>query len=84
MYECKQDVEGSKDKKELVNSFYFSGLYPGKDGNDKLWNNVQDYINKAYDTEYLKRVFISGDGASWIKVVLIYWIRLYSARINFI
>lgn len=54
VYECKQDVEGSKDKKELVNSFYFSGLYPGKDGNDKLWNNVQDYINKAYDTEYLK------------------------------
>ena len=67
VYECKQDVEGSKDKKKLVNSFYFSGLYPGKDGNDKLWNNVQDYINKAYDTEYLKKVFISGDGASWIK-----------------
>lgn len=67
VYECKQDVEGSKDKKELVNSFYFSGLYPDKEGNNKLWNNVQDYINKAYDTEYLKRVFISGDGASWIK-----------------
>lgn len=67
VYESKQDVEGSKDKKELVNSFYFSGLYPGKEGNVKLWKNVQDYINATYDTESLKRVFISGDGAPWIK-----------------
>lgn len=67
VYECKQGVEGSKDKKELVNSFYFSGLYPGKEGNEKLWRTVQEYISKAYDTDSLKRVFISGDGAGWIK-----------------
>jgi len=67
VYEGKQDVHGSKDKKELVNSFYFSGLYPGKEGNEKLWGNVQDYINKSYDADCLKRVFISGDGAGWIK-----------------
>ena len=67
VYEDKQNVEGSKDKRELVNSFYFSGLYPGKEGNDKLWNNVQDYINATYDTDLLKRIFISGDGAPWIK-----------------
>ena len=67
VYEYKQDVKGSKDKRELVNSFYFSGLYPGKEGNDRLWKNVQDYINATYDTESLKRVFISGDGAPWIK-----------------
>ena len=67
VYENKQDVKGSKDKKELVNKFYFSGLYPGSDGNEKLWKNVQNYIDKTYDTESLKRVFISGDGAPWIK-----------------
>lgn len=67
VYESKQDIEGSKDKKELVNTFYFSGLYPGKEGNEKLWKNVQDYINATYDTDSLKRVFISGDGAPWIK-----------------
>lgn len=67
VYECKKDMKGSADKKELVNSFYFGGLYPGQEGNEKLWSNVQDYINKTYDTEYLKRIFISGDGAAWIK-----------------
>lgn len=67
VYESKQDVAGNKNKKELVNSFYFSGLYPEKSGNEKLWGNVQDYINKNYDTENLKRIFVSGDGAPWIK-----------------
>nr|WP_073962276.1 UPF0236 family protein [Mediterraneibacter gnavus] len=67
VYEWKQDVSGCADRKELVNRFYFSGLYPGKEGNDKLWSNVQNYVNKTYDTEYLKRIFISGDGTAWIK-----------------
>jgi hypothetical protein len=67
VYECKQDVAGCVARKELINSFYFGGLYPGKDGNKKLWKNVQEYIDKTYDTENLKRIFISGDGAAWIK-----------------
>lgn len=67
VYECKQEVDGSVSVKELVNKFYFSGLYPGKDGNEKLWNNVQEYIDKTYDEDALKRVFVSGDGAAWIK-----------------
>jgi peroxiredoxin len=67
VYECKQDVVGSNTRKELINSFYFGGLYQGKDGNEKLWKNVQEYIDKTYDTENLKRIFVSGDGATWIK-----------------
>ena len=67
IYEHKKDVPGYAERKELVNSFYFSGLYPEKEGNKKLWNNVREYIDKTYDTDYLKRIFISGDGAPWIK-----------------
>lgn len=67
IYEGRQDTAGYSDRKELVNSFYFSGLYPGKEGNEKLWKNVQEYIDKHYDKECLKRVFVSGDGAQWIK-----------------
>ena len=67
VYECKREVKGSVARKELVNKFYFSGLYPGRDGNEKLWKNVQDYIDKTYDADVLKRVFVSGDGAGWIK-----------------
>ena len=67
VYEYKRDVPGHKSRKELVNKFYFSGLYPGKEGNEKLWGKVSDYINKTYDVSKIKRVFISGDGALWIK-----------------
>ena len=58
---------GCKGRKELKNSFYFAGLYPGKEGNACLWTKVSDYIEKTYDKETLKKVFISGDGAQWIK-----------------
>lgn len=67
VYEFKQDSEECSARRELVNSFYFGGLYPGKDGNERLWRNVQEYIDKTYDRDQLKRVFISGDGAPWIK-----------------
>jgi hypothetical protein len=67
VYEAKQGVAGCATKKELINSFYFGGLYQGKEGNEKLWENVQEYIYKTYDIENLKRIFISGDGATWIK-----------------
>ncbi len=58
---------GCKGRKELKNSFYFAGLYPGKEGNACLWAKVSDYIEKTYDKENVKKVFISGDGARWIK-----------------
>lgn len=67
VYECKQDVLGSSSRKELVNKFYFGGLYPGREETEKLWKNVQDYIDTTYDADTLKRVFVSGDGAAWIK-----------------
>lgn len=38
---------GCKGRKELKNSFYFAGLYPGKEGNACLWTKVSDYIEKA-------------------------------------
>ena len=67
IYEDKQDSKGYKDRKELVNRHYFSGVYPGREGTEKLWNEVESYIEKNYDPDSVKRVFISGDGASWIK-----------------
>lgn len=67
IYEAKRNVEGYNNRKELVNTRYFSGVYAGKDGNERLWRNVGDYIRARYDTDKIKRVFISGDGAAWIK-----------------
>lgn len=50
---------------ELRNKKHFGGIYTKKI--DDLWEEVLTYIENTYDTEYLKRVYISGDGASWIK-----------------
>ncbi|MBQ6024608.1 MAG: ISLre2 family transposase [Lachnospiraceae bacterium] len=66
IYEYKKDSRVAG-RKELVGRYYFSGLYPGTEGNSKLWTRVQTFISRNYDDEALKRVFISGDGAAWIK-----------------
>ena len=53
---------------ELKNKKHFGGIYAKKI--DDLWEEVMTYIENNYDTEYLERVYISGDGASWIKTGL--------------
>ena len=66
LYEMKKDCPDVTNRKELVGAFYFSGVYYGDD-TKKLWNRVRRYIDEHYDTDKLKRVYISGDCASWIK-----------------
>ncbi len=53
---------------ELKNKKHFGGIYRKKI--DDLWEEVMTYIENNYDTEYLERVYISGDGANWIKTGL--------------
>lgn len=50
----------------LVNPHYFSGLYEGKEGNDKLWDEVWNYLDRTYDIEKVKKVYLSADGGAWI------------------
>lgn len=57
----------SKGKRvELKNKRHFGGLY--KNRIHDLWDEISIYIEETYDLEYLKRVFIQGDGATWIKI----------------
>lgn len=53
---------------ELKNKKHFGGIYTKKI--DDLWEEVMTYIENNYDTENLERVYISGDGANWIKTGL--------------
>lgn len=46
-------------------------VFASKDEN--IINQSLDYINKVYDVSKIKRVFIMGDGASWIKVLPQYY-----------
>lgn len=72
IYEYKQDHPKIKGRKELVNIYYFSGLYEGSSGVQKFWEEVQKFIERNYDQEELKRVFISGDGGNWIRSATAY------------
>ena len=51
----------------LINPHYHGGLYDGTEGNRRLWEEVRDYIEEHYDTDYLEKVFITSDGGTWIK-----------------
>lgn len=53
---------------ELKNKKHLGGIYSKKI--DDLWEEVMTYIENNYDTEYLEKVYISGDGANWIKTGL--------------
>jgi hypothetical protein len=50
---------------ELKNKRHFGGIYTKKI--DDLWEEVMTYIENSYDTDYLERIYLSGDGANWIK-----------------
>lgn len=32
----------------------------------RLWQSVDGYISKTYDTDYLEKIYIHGDGGKWI------------------
>lgn len=51
-------------KKSLANKHYFGGIHMP---NDTLTDNIVDYIQKSYDLSKVKYIFVSGDGARWIK-----------------
>ena len=62
-----EGIEGSGKRRELTGTKYFGGMYEGSEGVEELWREVWDYIEASYDTEALKKIFINGDGAGWIR-----------------
>lgn len=52
-------------RRSLVNPRYLTS--PLEESPDKLWEKVSDFIGKQYDAQALERIFLSGDGAAWIR-----------------
>ncbi len=65
LYESKKKI--GKNKRELVNTFYQSGIYEGPEKNKRFWEQMEEYIEKTYDMDYLKTVYVIGDGGGWIR-----------------
>lgn len=56
----------TKGRNGLINVKYFAGIRDGKEI-EKLWMQVWSYIKDVYDEDSIKHIFVSGDGARWIK-----------------
>ncbi len=59
--------EGAKRKGkrcELQNVHYFASTSTDA---ESLWTEVLDYIERTYALDQIKRIYIAGDGAGWIK-----------------
>lgn len=53
-------------RRHLIRPHYFGGIYAGDD-NQKLWNEVFQYICDTYEIESIKKIFLGADGGAWIK-----------------
>lgn len=60
------DADG-EGRPKLRNARYFGGVYEGQEGINKLWTEVLDYLDEAYDMDAVEKIYINGDGAAWIR-----------------
>jgi hypothetical protein len=67
VYEGIRSVSPKSKRHELYGKHYFGGVYSNS---EKLWDEVSEYIDNNYDINILEKIYISGDGASWIKTGL--------------
>jgi hypothetical protein len=54
----------SKGRQKLQNPRYIVGV---TESSEELWLKVADYLEAAYDSKAIRKVFISGDGHGWIR-----------------
>ena len=55
----------TKGNRHILRNVHYIGCL-GKNS-EELWIEVAEYIDKKYDVKNIERVYIGGDGASWIK-----------------
>lgn len=69
IYEGKEKDNFKGKRSHLINPYYISGIYAGSKGNIDLSKEILDYINDNYDVSKIKKIYVQGDGARWIKEV---------------
>ena len=58
--------ERKRGRRELVNCHYFCGTGSGQ-SNEEFWEAVCRYLDRNYDLEKVKKIYLNADGGSWIK-----------------
>jgi hypothetical protein len=60
----KDSPKGGRNR--LINAHYFAGGYPGAE-NNVLAEEIYEYLDRTYDLEKVKKIYLSADGGGWIK-----------------
>ena len=53
-------------RNRLTNPHYFAGGYPGPE-NKVLAEEIYEYLDRTYELEKVKKIYLSADGGGWIK-----------------
>ena len=60
-------VKTCKNRYKLTNKHTICGTYLKSGGNRAFYEKINEYIECNYDTKYLEKIIVYGDGAKWIK-----------------
>lgn len=66
VYEGKENGDLQNGRKVLVNPHYFCGVNNGEE-NLEFWDEIYHYLDRNYDLEHVKKIYLNADGGSWIK-----------------
>lgn len=67
VYEGVEPTAPGSRRKQLINPYYFSGIYKGTKENNRLWDEVYHYIESNYDLDVIKKIYLNSDAGEWIK-----------------
>jgi len=60
-----EGAERGGKRTRLIETFHFASAISSA---EELWMEVADYIYERYDMDEIEKIYISGDGAGWIRV----------------
>lgn len=65
--ETLKSKKGAKIRYRLKNPHYTCGLYEGSEGNNRLWEEVYNYIETHYEINKIHKIYLNADGGAWIR-----------------
>lgn len=64
--EALDSKKGAQIRYRLKNPHYICGLYEGSSENERLWEEVYNYVDTHYDISKIRKIYLNADGGSWI------------------
>lgn len=66
VYEGKEKGRPEGGRRKLINCHYFCGTGSGA-SNEAFWDEIYRYLERNYDLERVKKIYLNADGGGWIK-----------------